>query len=125
MASKRRELRIIAEPELWEILEAMQTECGFTCASGAVKNLIKVHGTAEVQRARLMRQGIYPAAAPIAAGMVQTMSIPQTQALAMVEQPTKPEPPAPVLVPPRPKAASSTGGAKAIASLLKSNGGTP
>ncbi len=67
--AKNKEIRFAPTNDERAALDALVNECGFTTATAALRYLIKFHGEAEVQRKRLLQQGIYAAAAPIQTGL--------------------------------------------------------
>jgi len=69
----KKEIRFLPTDDERTTLDALVSECGFTTTTAALRYLIKFHGEAEVQRKRLLQQGIYPAAAPIQAGQYPPM----------------------------------------------------
>ncbi len=72
--TKNKEIRFTPSDTERTTLDALVSECGFTTATAVLRYLIKFHGEAELQRKRLLQQGIYPAAAPIQAGVYSPSS---------------------------------------------------
>src|SRR5919199_6755649 len=91
--AKNKEIRFTPSDTERTTLDALVSECGFTTATAVLRYLIKFHGEAELQRKRLLQQGIYPAAAPIQAGVYPPPETPTPTSLS-TEQARKAQPPA-------------------------------
>jgi hypothetical protein len=96
--AKNKEIRFAPTDDERAALEALVSECGFTTATAALRYLIKFHGEAEVQRKRLLQQGIYAAAAPIQTGLYPPPETPTPTSLS-TEEARKAQPP--VATPPK------------------------
>jgi hypothetical protein len=106
---KNKEIRFAPTNDERAALDALVNECGFTTATAALRYLIKFHGEAEVQRKRLLQQGIYAAAAPILAGLYPPSETTTATSLS-TEEARKAQPP--VATPPK------TDSVQAMQSLL-------
>lgn len=96
--AKNKEIRFAPTDDEKAALDALVNECGFTTATAALRYLIRFHGEAEVMRKRLLQQGIYPAAAPIQAGLYPPPETPtSTPSSTAYARPTQP----PVATPPK------------------------
>jgi hypothetical protein len=110
--AKNKEIRFAPTDDERAALDALVNECGFTTTTAALRYLIKFHGEAEVQRKRLLQQGIYAAAAPIQAGLYPPPSPDTPTPTPLSTPPARPAQP-PAATPPK------TDSTQAMQSLLR------
>ena len=110
--TKNKEIRFTPTDTERATLDALVSECGFTTATAVLRYLIKFHGEAELQRKRLLQQGIYPAAAPIQAGVYSPSSPDSPTSSHTGLPPTRPTQPPPAALP-------KTDGEHALNSMMR------